>query len=120
MDSEQTTEKKEPGTSSDHRQSPEHLKQIIETQSELALAGFDLQAFMDKVVERMLQLTPATGCVVEIVEGTEIVYKATSGSVAPYVGVRLSMANSLTGLCLRDSEIKRSDDTSNDPRVDLA
>jgi signal transduction histidine kinase/CheY-like chemotaxis protein/HPt (histidine-containing phosphotransfer) domain-containing protein len=120
MDSEQKTDKNEPSTSSDHRQSPEHLKQIIETQSELALAGFDLQAFMDKVVERMLQLTPATGCVVEIVEGTEIVYKATSGSVAPYVGVRLSMANSLTGLCLRDREIKRSDDTSNDPRVDLA
>lgn len=120
MDSEQKTEKKERSSSSDHRQSTEHLKQIIETQSELALAGFDLQAFMDKVVERMLQLTPATGSVVEIVEGTEIVYKATSGSVAPYVGVRLSMANSLTGLCLRDREIKRSDDTSTDPRVDLA
>ncbi len=61
------------GLSNDQRRVTEHLKQIIETQSELALSGVDLQAFMDKVVERMLLLTPATGSVVEIVEGTEIV-----------------------------------------------
>ena len=104
----------------DTDQTTEHLKQIIETQSVLVLAGFDLQAFMDKVVERMLLLTPATGSVVELAEGAEIVYKATSGSVAPFVGVRLAMGNSLTGLCLRDREIKISSDTAKDPRVDFA
>ncbi|MBS1956034.1 MAG: response regulator [Cyanobacteria bacterium SZAS-4] len=120
METDKTTDQYESSNSTDHRRATEHLKQIIETQSELALAGFDLQAFMNKVVERMLLLTPATGSVVEIAEGTEIIYKATSGSVAPFVGVRLSMDNSLTGLCLRDREIKISDDTSEDPRVDLA
>ncbi len=120
MEIDQATDRYGLSNSNDQRRVTEHLKQIIETQSELALAGFDLQAFMDKVVERMLLLTPATGSVVEIVEGTEIVYKATSGSVAPFVGVRLSIGKSLTGLSLRDREIKISADTANDPRVDLA
>ena len=83
MELDRTSKHRELSNSSDHRRVTEHLKQIIETQSELALAGFDLQAFMNKIVDRMLLLTPATGCVVEIAEGKEIVYKATSGSVAP-------------------------------------
>lgn len=98
----------------------EHLKQIIETQSMLALAGFNLQTFMELVVERMLLLTPATGSVVELVVDGEIIYKAASGSVAPFVGLKLAMANSLTGQCVNDREIKISNDTSQDPRVDAA
>ncbi len=104
----------------DPNKTTEHLKQIIETQSMLALAGFDLQTFMQLVVERMLLLTPATGSVVELIENGEIVYTAASGSVAPFVGMKLAMGNSLTGLCVRDREIKISNDTSMDPRVDAA
>ncbi len=102
----------------DPHKTTEHLKQIIETQSMLALAGFDLQTFMELVVERMLLLTPATGSVVELVVDDEIIYKAASGSVKPFVGLKLAMANSLTGQCVRDREIKISNDTSQDPRVD--
>lgn len=89
----------------------------------LAQAGFNLEVFMNLVVERMLLLTPATGCVVELLEYNQIIYKAASGSVAPYIGLKLSIANSLTGLCVRDCQIKYSDDTATDhvrPRGDEA
>jgi GAF domain-containing protein len=95
----------------------EHLKQIIETQSMLAMAGFNLQSFMDTVVERMQVLTPATGVVVELVDGDDMVYKAACGSVAPYIGLRLSKFASLSGMSVRDREMKISPDTANDPRV---
>jgi signal transduction histidine kinase/CheY-like chemotaxis protein/HPt (histidine-containing phosphotransfer) domain-containing protein len=104
----------------DPNKTTEHLKEIIETQSMLALAGFHLQTFMQLVVERMLLLTPATGSVLELIVNDEIVYTAAGGSVAPFVGMKLSMGNSLTGLCVRDREIKISNDTSTDPRVDAA
>lgn len=94
------------------------LQQIIETQSLLAQAVFDLDAFMNTVVDQMLLLTPATGAVIELVDEDCLVYRAASGSVAPYLNTRLKQATSLSGMCVRDKEIKISTDTSTDSRVD--
>lgn len=98
-------------------QTVENLKEIIETQSMLAMAGFDLQGFMDTVVQRMQIITPATGAVVELVDGDDMIYKAACGSVAPYVGLRLPRGNSMSGLSVKDAELKVCIDSSNDPRV---
>ncbi len=100
-------------------ESVSYLNQIINTQSCLAEADFNLQEFMQLIVLQMQKLTPATGVVVELVEGDEMVYRAASGTVADYVGLRLKIENSISGLCIRENEILRSDDTELDPRVNL-
>ncbi len=73
---------------------------------------------MNTVVDQMLLLTPATGAVIELVDEDCLVYRAASGSVAPYLNTRLKQATSLSGMCVRDKEIKISTDTSTDSRVD--
>lgn len=98
----------------------ENLGRIIATQTRLAEAELDLELFLDLVVQQMQQLTPATGAVVELVDGDEMVYRAACGSVASYVGLRLAIGNSLSGLCVRSATVLMSPDTSQDPRVDQA
>jgi diguanylate cyclase (GGDEF)-like protein len=100
-----------------HQLTQDHLRQIIEMQSHIASADFDLAAFMQTVVERLQAFTYATGAVVELVEGDDMVYSATSGSVAAFVGMRLPISDSLSGLCLRTREVTLAEDTSTDPRV---
>lgn len=94
------------------------LEQIIETEALLAEAGFDSDAFLRLVTERMLLITPASGAVVELVEGDDMVYRAASGAAAPYVGVRLHRDTSISGLCVREREVLITHDTHDDPRVD--
>jgi diguanylate cyclase (GGDEF)-like protein len=101
----------------DSNHTTERLRRIIQVQSILGSAEFDLPNFMQTVVENMQSLTPATGAVVELLEGDEMVYKAAGGSVAPHVGLRLASAKSLSGLCVQTQELKISGDTSTDPRV---
>ncbi|KAF0812253.1 putative signaling protein [Andreprevotia sp. IGB-42] len=103
-----------------YEQQTAHLGEVIATQSQLAQAELDLDDFMRIVVERMLKLTPATGAVVELADGDEMVYRAASGVVAPYVGLRLAIAGSLSGLCVRTGNILESPDTMLDARVDKA
>ncbi len=97
-----------------------HLQQIIEMQAALVSGDFALDAFMTDVVERVQTFTSATGAVVELVEGDEMVYRAASGSVSTYVGLRLKMATSLSGNCVRSGQVTLFEDTANDPRVDAA
>ena len=62
--------------------------------------------------------TDADGGVVELVEGDEMVAGAVSGAAAGSLGVRLSRAASLSGLCVRQGVPLMSEDTETDPRVD--
>lgn len=98
----------------------DNLARIIATQTRLAEAELDLGLFLDLVVRQMQELTPASGAAVELVEGDEMVYRAASGSVAPFVGLRLAMGSSLSGLCVRSAMVLMSPDTEQDPRVDQA
>ncbi|SMC27420.1 PAS domain S-box-containing protein/diguanylate cyclase (GGDEF) domain-containing protein [Andreprevotia lacus DSM 23236] len=95
-----------------------HLGAVIATQAQLAQAELDLDEFMRIVVQRMIELTPATGAVVELADGDEMVYRAVSGVVAPYLGLRLARVGSLSGLCVQLGEILESADTMLDARVD--
>ena len=55
---------------------------------------------------------------IEIADGDEMVYRVTTGEATPFLGVRLKMATSLSGLCVTEGKVLRSDDTDDDPRVD--
>jgi diguanylate cyclase (GGDEF)-like protein/PAS domain S-box-containing protein len=95
------------------------LNEIITTQTMLAKANLNLDAFINLVVERMGILTNATGTVVEMVEGDEMVYKAAAGTLTEHIGLRLKIGDSLSGLCIKSREVLNCIDTENDPRVNL-
>ncbi len=95
------------------------LNEIITTQYKLTEAILDHEAFIMLVVERIVQLTQAQGAVFELLEGDEMVYKAATGTLTPYLGLRLRLAQSLSGLCLLSSQVLSCNDTETDPRVDL-
>jgi diguanylate cyclase len=94
------------------------LLEVIAIQSEIAATGLDLDAVMESVVRRAKDLTDADAAVIELAEGDDMVYKAAAGTATSHLGVHLKIDSSLSGLCVRTGEILRSDDTTNDPRVD--
>lgn len=99
---------------------PGKLERIIQMQSLIVQAAFDLDRFMQTVVDNLQDLTGAKGAVVELVEGNDMVYRSTCGSMNPFVGMHLAQARSLSGLCVRNVEVLHCVDAEADPRVDLA
>jgi diguanylate cyclase (GGDEF)-like protein len=98
--------------------SREHLRAIIQTQTEIAASDLDLDSVMELIAARGQELTGATAGVVEIADGDEMVYRVATGEATPFLGVRLKKATSLSGLCVAEGRVLCSDDTSEDPRVD--
>ena len=95
----------------------ELLSSIIAIQQEIATAELDLHKVMHLIAERTQQLTRASGAVIELVEGDELVYRAATGTAAPSLGLRLKSATSFSGLCVRTGEVLRCDDAHTDQRV---
>lgn len=93
------------------------LTKIIKIQQSFITAGFDLETFMQLVVDEIQKLTPATGVVIELAESDEMVYRAASGTAAPHIGMRLKKSESLSGLCVNLNKFLISEDTQNDARV---
>lgn len=102
----------------DLREEKERQAEVVSTQQEIACAGTDIHNVLKVLVEKIQILARAQGCVVEIKDGDEMVYRATSGTVKQYEGFRVKQQGSLAGLCVTTRETLRCDDTSNDPRVD--
>ncbi|HXQ88135.1 MAG TPA: sensor domain-containing diguanylate cyclase [Solirubrobacterales bacterium] len=94
------------------------LREIIRIQTEIATSDLDPKAIMQLIAERAQELTRASSGVIELAEGEEMVYAVTTGEATPYLGTALKRATSLSGLCVREGRVLRSDDTGEDPRVD--
>ena len=97
--------------------SPQRLMDIIKTQTEIAKTGLDLSKIMDLVAQRAHGLTGGTGSVVELSEGEDMVYRATSGSAAHFLGFRMQREGSISGLCMSSVSALMCNDSENDPRV---
>jgi diguanylate cyclase (GGDEF)-like protein len=97
---------------------PAQLLAIIDTQTEIAKLGLDLSGVMTLVTEQAQAITSATGAVVEVAEGDEMVYRAVAGSASGQLGMRLKRATSLSGLCVASAMALCCDDSEIDPRVD--
>lgn len=52
-------------------------------------------------------------------EGPLLTYVCGAGFLQPYVGLKLDISDSLSGLCVRTGQVLRSDDTRVDPRADV-
>jgi len=97
---------------------PEVLLEIIRTQTEISQLGLDLGSVMAFVTERVQQLTGASGAIVELAEGDDMVYRAASGMARDQLGLRLQRSTSLSGLCVAQRAVLRCDDAETDPRAD--
>ena len=97
---------------------PYILMEIIRLQTEIAKLGLDLSGVVNAVVERIPTITNAEGAIVEYTEGDEMVYRGASGIARPLLGTRVKREACLSGLCVREGQILRSDDAMVDPRVD--
>ena len=94
------------------------LRAIIEAQGDIARAGLNLEKVLRIIAARMQEITAASGGVVELAEGDEMVYRAASGSAQNSLGLRLKQSTSLSGKCVLSGEILRCDDAETDARVD--
>jgi diguanylate cyclase (GGDEF)-like protein len=102
----------------DSPRSSAHLRAIIRTQTEVVAGDLDPEAIMQLIAERAQELTRASAGLIELAEGEEMVYAVTTGEATPYLGMRLQKAASLSGRCVIEGRVLRSDDTGSDERVD--
>lgn len=100
--------------------STEQLRAIIRTQTEVVAGDLEPEAIMQLIAERAQELTRASAGLIELVEGDEMVYSVATGEATPYLGMRLQKSASLSGRCVIEGRVLRSDDTGNDERVDAA
>jgi diguanylate cyclase (GGDEF)-like protein len=94
------------------------LLEVIKTQNEIAAGGLDLPAVMNVVARRAVELTGADGALVEMAEGSDVVYAAGAGTGRDHVGSRVPMDGSLSGLSIRTGQVLSSDNTDSDERAD--
>jgi diguanylate cyclase (GGDEF)-like protein len=91
--------------------SSERLLSIIELQNAIAAAALTADEVMRVVADRAQQLLGATSTVVELVEGDDLVCRATSGTgSSQQLGVRRSQKAGLSGQCVTARKPVRSDD----------
>jgi diguanylate cyclase (GGDEF)-like protein len=103
---------------SDAQKTSQRLLAVIKTQTDIAKLGLDLGGVMALVTERAQEFTAAAGAVVELAEGSDMVYRAVSGIAAGQLGLRLKRDTSLSGMCVNEGRSLRCDDSETDDRVD--
>ena len=96
----------------------ERLRCVLETQREIASANLNYADLRQTILERMSRLLAADGACLEIVDGGDLFYEAATGMAAGFVGLRVKLEASLSGLSMSSNKILRADDTESDPRVD--
>lgn len=99
------------------RRDAERLARERSAQLRITSANLPLQAFLELIVEEMLQVTGAGAVVVGLVEDDEIVYRAASGELFGYLGLRIPIEGSISGATVRTRSVQLCEDTFTDPRV---
>lgn len=95
------------------------LMEIISIQSDIAKQGLDLGGVMALATDRTLSLVGANSAAIELAEGEDMVYRATSGDAMSQMGFRVKRQHSLSGLSVQTGQTLICTDSENDPRVDL-
>ena len=93
------------------------LNKIIEAQDKISRSPFNLDYTLELIVERLQILTKASGAVVELIEGDELIYRKAGGQIKNFNGYRMKIRNSLSGYCIGAGEVIYCHDTENDERV---
>lgn len=80
-------------------------------------ADLALDLVLNEIVEQARLATNATAAAIALAREDEIVCRATTGTNAPDLGVRLDAQSGLSGACVQKKTWQRCDDTELDPRV---
>lgn len=94
------------------------LLSVIQTQTAIAKLGLDINAVMTLVAEQIQMITQAKGAIVELAEEGDMVYRAVSNGANDFLGLRLKMDSSLSGLCIAQNTTLYCKDSEIDARVD--
>ena len=89
--------------------SPQRLLSIIELQNVIAAAAFNTDEIMRLVAERAVALVEGAAVTVELVEGDDVVCRASSGA-AHQLGLRRSHKSTFSGRCVDERRPIRSAD----------
>ncbi len=76
-------------------------------------------ALLDRIVAQALHLAPkADGASLEMRRDADTLeYLSAAGTLEPFVGLRLPLAQSMSGLAVLTGQVQRADDAAQDPRV---
>ena len=80
---------------------------------------FVLDEILQLVAERAIAITGADGLAIALAENSEIVLRASAGTIRPDVGTRIDRSSAFSGACFRSAQVVRCDDSELDPRVNL-
>ena len=81
------------------------------------MAQRDLEAALQLLAERAQYITGASGAAIALLEGSEMICRASAGPSAPELGAEVQMKSGLTGESVRTRQVLRCDDAETDSRV---
>ncbi len=96
------------------------LRHLAETQRLVNSASLVTDELLETVSERAREITEADGGMVELLDGDELVCRASTGSMQGSLGRRVNVASTISGRCARLAVPMRCVDTEYDTRVDRA
>lgn len=95
----------------------ERVARIVETQREIAAAGTDLDAVLQLIVDRSVQLTGADGAIVSLTDGDDLVVRAACGIGRNAISFRRRIEDSIAGHAFRARDTLLIENTATDPRL---
>jgi diguanylate cyclase (GGDEF)-like protein/PAS domain S-box-containing protein len=90
---------------------------IVEAQLDLAQVELTPSKVMQRICEQAASVTKATSAVIELRDGDEMVCRSVTAGMAAFLGQRLPVDGSISGLCLTGGQTLVSRDAFRDPRV---
>jgi putative methionine-R-sulfoxide reductase with GAF domain len=81
------------------------------------MAQRDLEAALQLLAERAQYITGASGAAIALLEGSEMICRASEGPSAPELGAEVQIKTGLTGESVRTRQVLRCDDAETDSRV---
>ncbi|AEV85496.1 PAS/PAC sensor hybrid histidine kinase [Actinoplanes sp. SE50] len=97
------------------------LRATLAVQRAVTEAATDRAAAVRVVADRAVELFPAAdGAAVELIDGDQLAYVATAGTLTPFTGTRIPRSGSLSGIALSTDAPAHCPDTTTDPRVNQA
>ena len=96
------------------------LAAIMEVQQLVARGELDADGAMNHLVESARNVANATGVAIGLLQGDKLIYRAGSGSTAPYVGRQVNASLTVAADIKARREILRVEDAQRDPRIQAA
>jgi TonB family protein len=81
-------------------------------------ADLALDLLLNRIAQQARLATNTTGAAIALRRGADIVCRATTGTNAPDLGVRLNEESGLSGACVQSRQVQNCDDAETDLRVD--